>query len=207
MFEEPMSKESKIHAISLPQPVGVHIHFTFLKRKRQGPGKPWGTHHPTLLMVGRNERLTEAQRIQRLRFAAWQCILRDKKFWDLVLMPGNFCALCIYKLDETQQPWELQIEPKTSPFEKRVRLPSPSAGNSIPWKFQINKCKTYLKQISSPVLRPTLVFDFSWKKQTSQALMLDKKCCYLSHCKHLWNMKEHSNQLITSTEKRHSFLV
>lgn len=38
----------------------------------------------------------------RHRFAAWWCILWDKKFWHLVLMPGNFYALCTNKLDETQ---------------------------------------------------------------------------------------------------------
>lgn len=37
---------------------------------------------------------------------------------------------------------------------------------------------------------PTLAFSFSWKKETSESLMLDKKCCSLSHYKHLWDEKQ-----------------
>lgn len=36
----------------------------------------------------------------------------------------------------------------------------------------------------------TLTFGFSWKKETSQPLMLHKRCCSLSHCKHLWDEKQ-----------------
>lgn len=40
------------------------------------------------------------------------------------------------------------------------------------------------------MLGPTLVFGLCWKKQMSQTIMLDKRSCYLSHCKHLWNKKQ-----------------
>lgn len=96
MFAELMFKESKIHAISLPQPVGVHIHLPSLRRKSQGAGKHWGIHHSTLLIVGRNERFMEAQVCSLTMHSLGQKVL--------ALDPNarNFYALCIGKLQETQ---------------------------------------------------------------------------------------------------------
>lgn len=90
MFAKWMSKESKIHAISLPQPVEAHIHLPYLKRKSKGPGKHCGWQEG-MRDSWRLREFTGTQ-VCSLMMHSW-----GQKVWHLALKPGNFCAL-----DETQ---------------------------------------------------------------------------------------------------------
>lgn len=147
-----MSKESKIHpCYQSSSACEDYIHLPFLNRKSQGPGT---RNSPPCPADGRKEWETHVDR----EFMETQlCSLMMHSLRQKVLALGPnarkfLCTLHLINWMKHSNPAnvELQIELKTSQFQKRLRLPSPSAGDSIPWKFQTNKRKTYLKLISPP---------------------------------------------------------